>query len=242
MILAIGDFKSMLLRITFLLLIFTASAFPQATKQASTTEIAEISDIVQNIPDWETAKDRAKYIRTSAELKKHFPTQPVIDLISFKGGVESVTADYEQGRLLIVEYPTPQMAIEADLKFNEFFAQNLVGVYYRKIGNYSVFLFGTADEQTAAAFIDRIDYGKTVQWLGEDPYYFGKVEKYYAETLTGALVSSFLFIGIAIAATTVLGLLLGVVLFYRREKTRHEAGVFSDAGGMTRLNIDDLIE
>jgi hypothetical protein len=242
MMLLIGDFKSMLLRITFLLLIFTLSAFPQATKRAANPENAEIPDIIQHIPDWETAKERAKYVRTSAELKQQFPTQSVIDLIELKGGAEAVTADYEQGRLLIVEYPTPQMAMEADQKFNEFFAQNRGGVYYRKIGNYSVFLFGTADEQTAATFIDQIDYGKTVQWLGEDPYFFGKVERYYAETLTGALVSSFLFIGIGIAGTTVLGLILGFVLFYTREKTRHANGIFSDAGGMTRLNIDDLIE
>jgi hypothetical protein len=242
MILAIGVFKSMLFRITFLLLVFTLSAFPQAKKQTVIPESLEIPDIVQHIPDWETAKDRAKYIRKREDLKQQFPTQPVIDLIDFKGGEEAVAADYDQGKLLIVEYPTPQLAIEADQRFNEFFSQNRGGVYYRKIGNYSVFLFGTADEQTAAAFVDRIDYGKTVQWLGEDPYFFPKVERYYAETLTGALVSSFLFIGIGIAGTAVLGLIVGVVLFYAREKTRHANGIFSDAGGMTRLNIDDLIE
>jgi hypothetical protein len=242
MILGIGDFKSMLLRITFLLLFLTLSVFPQATKQTAIPETAEIPNIVQHIPDWETAKERAKYIRKKEDLKLQFPTQPVIDLIDFKAGEEAVTADYDQGKLLIVEYPTPQLAIEADQKFSEFFAQNRGGVYYRKIGNYSIFLFGTADEQTAAAFIDRIDYGKTVQWLGEDPYFFPKVERYYAETLTGALVSSFLFIGISIAGTTVLGLILGFILFYTREKTRHANGIFSDAGGMTRLNIDDLIE
>jgi hypothetical protein len=56
------------------------------------------------------------------------------------------------------------------------------------------------------------------------------------------LVSSFLFVGLALAGTTVLGIFVGFLLFYLRKNKRLEANTFSDAGGMTRLNLDDLIE
>jgi hypothetical protein len=231
----------MIFRVTFLILLLLLPAFSQSLK-TNKTENVELPELVENLPDWETAKDRAKFITNSLELKKAFPDEPVINLIDFSGGTLTVSADYEQGRLLIVEFGTPQFAIQADEKFKQFFSQNQANTYYKKVGNYSIFLFNKIDEQSAAAFVDRIDYGKTVQWLGEDPYYLGKVERYYAETLTGALVSSFLFIGIALAITTLLGILVGFLIYYSRKNKRQADGIFSDAGGMTRLNLDDLIK
>ncbi len=232
----------MIFRITFLLLIFTISAFSQSKNQPVMPAKIEVPDLIQHLPDWENSKERAKYVTKAADLKKLINDQQVVDLIDFSGGTEAATADYEQGKLLIVEFSSPQFAVQADDKFKQFFAQNQTNAYYRKVGNYSVFLFGNSDETTASAFVDQIKYGKTVQWLGEDPYFFGRVERYYAETITGALVSSFLFIGVSLAATTLLGIFVGFLLYYRRKNKRLADGVFSDAGGMTRLNLDDLIE
>jgi hypothetical protein len=234
----------MIFRVTFLTLLLTLSVFSQSLPSNKTSKIEnlELPELIEHLPDWENAKDRAKFVTNLIELKKIFPNEPIVDLIDFSGGTLTVSADYEQGRLLIVEFTTPQFAVQADEKFKQFLTQNQGNTHYKKVGNYSIFLFNKIDEQSAAAFVDRIDYGKTVQWLGEDPYYLAKVERYYAETLTGALVSSFLFIGIALAVTTLLGILAGFLMYYSRKNRREANGMFSDAGGMTRLNLDDLIK
>jgi hypothetical protein len=47
-------------------------------------------------------------------LRQALGSREVFDLIDFEGGTEAVAAPYEAGKLLIVEYNTPQGSIETD--------------------------------------------------------------------------------------------------------------------------------
>ena len=78
-----------------------------------------------------------------------------------------------------------------------------------------------------------------MQWLGENPNIFKEAEKRYINTMLGVLVAVLKASGYALVLCLGLGGLLGALLFsYRRSQQKAEA--YSDAGGMLRLNLDDL--
>jgi hypothetical protein len=63
------------------------------------------------------------YIRSQNDLRRALGDQPVFDLITFEGGNEAATANYEDGKLLIVEFSTPQFSIDTDNRVKQFFAK-----------------------------------------------------------------------------------------------------------------------
>jgi len=78
-----------------------------------------------------------------------------------------------------------------------------------------------------------------VQWLGENPNIYKEAEKRYINTTLGVLVAVVKASGYALVACLGLGGLIGGLLFtYRR--AQQKAVTFSDAGGMLRLNLDEL--
>ena len=110
---------------------------------------------------------------------------------------------------------------------------------YRRVGNYVVFVFDAPDEQTAKQLIDQVKYEQVVQWLGENPNIFKEAEKRYINTTLGVLIAVLKASGYALIGCLGMGALLGALLFtYRRSQQKDIA--FSDAGGMMRLNLDDL--
>ena len=93
---------------------------------------------------------------------------------NFEGGAEAVTANYGASRLVIVENTTPQLATDNDARIQGTIRElreqgQTVPSAYRRVGNYSVFVFDAPDEQTAAQLIDGMSYEQTVQWLGDNP-------------------------------------------------------------------------
>ena len=91
------------------------------------------------------------YIDNRTDLAKALGERSVLELISFEGGTEAVTADYDEGKLLIVEYSTPQFSIDADNRIKQFLTENPQDppVYSRRVGNYEVFVFDAASESKA---------------------------------------------------------------------------------------------
>jgi hypothetical protein len=66
-----------------------------------------------------------------------------------------------------------------------------------------------------------------------------QAEQHYVDTTLGVLVAVVKASGYALLACLGLGGLAGALLFARRRAQTSEA-VFSDAGGMLRLNLDEL--
>ncbi len=111
---------------------------------------------------------------------------------------------------------------------------------YRRVGNYSVFVFNAPDEQTAKQLIDQVKYQQVVQWLGNRPDNLAARQREFIETTLGVFVSVVKASGIAIVLCVAVGGFLGALLFSRRRARQAETQAYSDAGGMLRLNIDEL--
>lgn len=208
----------------------------------------EVSDgdgipvLIKHLPDWENARNRATHTNNVNDLRAALGERPVFDLIDFRGGTEAVTAPYEAGKLLIIEYLQPKASSEADNLFKERL-QSVSGsqsIVYRRIGNYNAFVFDAADAQAANALLDEVKYEKRVQWLGEDPFYQQKADRYFALTASSLFISTVIAIVLGIAFALLVGAAVGYVYFRLREQKRAEMAAFSDAGGMVRLNLDEL--
>src|SRR5947207_8364633 len=109
---------------------------------------------------------------------------------------------------------------------------------YRRVGNYSVFVFNAPDEKTANALIDQVKYEQVVQWLGDDPHLYDRLQKYLTQTSANVLVAVLKSSGLSLILCLGIGGLVGALLFRHRRAQR--AAAFSDAGGSIRLNLDEL--
>ena len=144
------------------------SAVPKdAPPQTPKVELADdgFPVLVKHLPDWESARERAQLATNLPELQRAAGNRPILETTDFAGGTEAVAANYDAGKLVIVEYQTAQAAIEADAKIREKLNQSPQTVY-RKVGNYAVFVFDAPDEASTNRLIDRVTYGKQIQWLG----------------------------------------------------------------------------
>ena len=230
------------LSVICVLFLTTCGTFAQFKSQEVSEEDG-IPVLIKHLPDWENARNRATYTNNTNDLRKALGERAVFDLIDFAGGTEAVTASYDAGKLLIVEYTSPQVSIEADAQFKQRLAaqepQN-PPVFYRRIGNYSAFVFDANDEITANALLDRIKYEKNVQWLGEDPNKQQKYERYIATTMADVFLSTTIWILSGVGLAILTGIIVGLLFFRSRDRRRIAMTAFSDAGGMIRLNIDEL--
>ena len=207
----------------------------------------EIPPIIKHLPDWETAQDRAIYAISLPTLQEAAGQQPIFEVINFNEGAEAVTADYDASRLVVVEYTTPQIAADADARLTtrlqELRAQGQsVPSAYRRVGNYSVFVFNAPDETAAAKLIDGVKYEQSIQWLGENPLLWARAEKQHTRDAVGLILGIARTIGFFVAACLGIGGVFGGIFFLRRRAQQRavEDVAYSDAGGMLRLNIDEL--
>lgn len=231
--------------LALLLAFFVFSGFAQKTVNVEVVSEEElIPSVVRSLPNWENVKHSAVHIKNSDELKRTLGERAVFNSIDFAGGTDAATAPYQTGKLLIVEYNTPQVSVEADNLIQQNLAANpqTPPVYYRRIGNYSVFVFDANDEASANALLDQVKYEKTVRWLGENPNILRRAEQAFVKTSSEIFLSTFLAIALGLGSTVLLGIGAGVLFFYFRRQRRSEMTKFSDAGGMVRLNLDDLTE
>ena len=212
--------------------------------QFKSQEISEVDGLpvlIKHLPEWEKVRAQVTFATDPSPLKKVLGERPVLDLIDFAGGTEAVTAPYLAGKLLIIEYSSPQSSIDADSHFSQFLAQNNDGrTAYRRVGNYNVFVFDASDQAAAAALVDQVKYEKNVQWLGEDPFLFKNLERAFVDTTTDIFITTVEVIVLGMGLSVLGGLIVGYVYFQVREKQRHSMKEFSDAGGMVRLNLDGL--
>lgn len=220
-----------------------AVAQPQPASPAPVTAEDDTPILIKHLPNWETVAKNAKYSVTLDDLKQNVANQPILDSVSFEGGTEAVAANYGQGQLVIVEFSTPHFSVENHqriaAKIQELKSQSQpVPTAYRRVGNYSVFVFNGSDEASANQLIDQVRYEKIVQWLGEDPYLYEKLQRYFAETSAGVLINVLKGSGLSLLACLALGGLVGFLLF--RQRRARSAAFYSDAGGSVRLNLDEL--
>jgi hypothetical protein len=199
--------------------------------------------LIKHLPDYETVQGGAIFSTSKAHLTNAIGGHPVLNVLEFSGGTEAVSAVYPQGRLLIVEFTNPQASAEADIKIQQFLGTAPdPRVVYRRIGNYNTFVFEASDPAAASALLDEVKYEKTVQWLGEDPFLLQKLERYMVTTSRDIMISTVLWILVVLGSALLTGVTAGFIFFYVRDHKRATRTAFSDAGGLTRLNLDGLSE
>lgn len=218
-----------------------------ATSFAARLEKGEgdVPILVKHVPKWEEAQQNAQYFAGFDSLKGKVANQPVLEAITSEGDADAVLTSYGNAQFLLVEFNTPQLAGDNDraitAKLNELRQQGQpVPTSYRKVGNYSVFVFNAASEAEAQSLIDQVEYAQMVTWLGDNPYLLEQAQRDYYETTAGVLVSVVQASGLSLLGCMGIGGLIGAVLFNRRRAQQRAAEAYSDAGGMLRLNLDDI--
>lgn len=206
---------------------------------------ADIPVLVKHLPRWEEAQRRVVYLAGFRSLRAVIPDQPLLESVSSEGDADAVAVNYGPTQFIIVEYNTPQLAGDNDrsivAKIEELRTQGqLVPSAYRRVGNYSVFVFNAPDEQAAKELIDQVEYAQVVQWLGDNPYMLEKAQREYYQTTAGVLVAVVKASGLSLLLCLAAGGFIGALLFSRRRAQQRHAEAFSDAGGMLRLNIDEI--
>ncbi len=205
----------------------------------------DIPVLVQHLPNWQAASPT--YFVSLETLQRMVPSQSIIKELSFDGGTEAVTANYGQSQLVIVEFTTPQFASDNDrsivAKLLELKSQSqAVPTAYRRVGNYSVFVFNAPDEKTANGLIDQVKYEQVVQWLGEDPHLYERIQKYFLGKTGGVVIAVLESSGLSVLLCLGIGGMFGALLFRRRRAQQRRTEAYSDAGGMVRLNLDEMPE
>lgn len=207
-------------------------------KSQEVSEIDGIPVLIKHLPDWEGVRGTTTFANDAAALKSALGERPVLDLIDFSAGTEAVAAHYDAGKLLIIEFASPQGSIDADMKFTAALADTRdAATVYRRIGNYNAFVFDAADKSAAGALLDQVKYEKEVHWLGDNPFLIS-AERAFVLTTSDIFMSTALVVVFGAAGSIFIGIIAGYIFFIFRDGKRSKLRTFSDAGGMIRLNLD----
>lgn len=236
------------MRSTLLLFLFISCAaisIAQTPVNSGSQEISEkegVPVLIKHLPDWEQKQKTAVFVTSKEDLQYYLNDRAVIDRIDFIPGTEAVLASYPAGKLVIVEFATPQASSDADRRVTAFIEESGGSFVYRRIGNYNGFVFDGNDEAAAAALLDQIKYEKVVQWLGAEPSFFppGESEQQFIRRASSLFIGTVIVIVTGLGSSAIIGVIVGLLYFFVREHRRAALGAFSDAGGMTRLNLDGL--
>jgi hypothetical protein len=232
--------------LTFLLsLVAAVSAAGQGLPKTVDNTDTEVPALVQHLPNPEEVQKSAIFLHSFENLDGLQLNQGVLTAIDSRGNADAALASYGPSKVLIVEFHTPQLAKEND--------ERIIGriqelwrlgqpapTAYKRVGNYSVFVFDAPDEASAKQLIEQVKYEQVVQWLGENPYLQKLAEEHYVNTTLGVLVAVLKASGYALLACLGLGFLAGALLFSHRRNQQKHVEAYSDAGGMLRLNLDEL--
>jgi len=205
----------------------------------------DIPALIKHLPSPEEAQKTVMFLSSFEDLGLLEIQPPVFTAIASGGNADAAFASYGPSKVLIVEFNTPQLAADNDkriiARIQELWKLGQPApTAYRRVGNYSVFVFDAPDEQTAKQLIDQVKYEQVVQWLGENPNILKEAERRYINTTLGVLVAVLKASGYALVLCLGMGGLIGGLLFSYRRSQQREVTAFSDAGGMLRLNLDEL--
>lgn len=203
----------------------------------------EIPVLVKHLPGWQQAQ--VLYAIDNETLKRMFSNQTVLDVVSFDGGAEAAAGEYGPQKLVVIEFNTASLATDNDqrikAKLQELSTQGQpVPTAYRRVGNYSVFVFDAPSTEAANQLIDQVKYQQVVQWLGQNPFSYEKATREFTETTLGVLVAVVQTSGLALVGCLAVGGLFGALLFRSRRAQQRSREAYADSDAMLRLNLDEL--
>lgn len=216
-----------------------------AKSTPGTSNEEDVRVLTKHLPPPEEAQKNAVYVNSFSDVNQLGLQQPVLSAVQSGGDADAALGTYGPSKVLIIEFHTPQLAADNDqriiARIQELWKLGQPApTAYRRVGNYSVLVFDAPDEQTAKQLIDQVKYEQVVQWLGENPNILKEAEKRYVDTTLGVLVTVVKASGYAALLCLGVGGLIGGLLFSYRRSQQKAATAYSDAGGMLRLNLDEL--
>lgn len=216
-----------------------------AQEKAQDYETQEAGDdgipvILKHLPEWESNYEKAEFFSKKEDFTKFFDNRDIIQAIDFIPGTEAVYARYGAGNLLIVEYMTPQAAKDTNEQIIARSKKTSDRFLYRRIGNYNVFLFDPANKGAGNQLLDQIKYQKVVTWPNGDPFIQFRREREFIVGTKSLFIYTVVFILTGFGIAILIGIIGGIVYYKMMQQSRIDMDSFSDAGGLTRLNLDGL--
>lgn len=221
------------------------SALAQSISDTLEKGDGDIPVLIEHLPNPDQAQKTAVYLNSFGNIEWLVQRQPVLTAVNGDGNADAALATIGSSKVLLIEFNTPQLATENDRRIVSRIQElwklgQPAPSAYRRVGNYSVFVFDAPDEQTAKQLIDQVKYEQVVSWLGDNPNIWRQAEERYIDTTLGVLVSVLKASGYALVGCLGIGGLIGALLFNYRRSHQKAVTAYSDAGGMMRLNLDEL--
>ncbi|HEU4387631.1 MAG TPA: DUF6599 family protein [Blastocatellia bacterium] len=216
----------------------------QLRQRIAPKAIEAVPTVVTSVPKDLRTPVTVRYMLGPQALKRFLNrgTEP----FQFEGGAEAVLAEYPQGtgtaplNFLVVEYHTPQFASAAMERVNAYVESlspdEQSHTIARRVGNYVIEATNVSDRDLGVKLTDSVTYPYGVRWL-KDPN-IPDEDRYYGQKTAQVLISTFGIIGLVMIVAGVVGTAFGAIIFLKRR--RELRALFSDAGGMLRLDIDPL--
>lgn len=161
-----------------------------------------------------------------------------------KGSSNTLTAAVSTGlplKLVIVECHTPEFATDELARVTNYVSSlpesTQRQIVFKRTGNYIVAALNVGDREFAEGLVNSVQYPYTVKWLRNplwptnDPFRMQKT--------ADMLLSTFGLLGLILLTVLMGGAIFGTSVFLKRRKQQEE--VFSDAGGMLRLDIEPFV-
>ena len=166
------------------------------------------------------------------------PNQPSVGTRSGPMNGSAVSTSRSPVKLVVVECHTPQFATDEMARVTGYISSlpeiEQQQIVFKRTGNYIVAAVNVDDREFAEGLINSVQYPYTVKWLRNplwptnDPF---RVQK-----AADMLLSTFGLLGLILLTVLMGGTVFGTTVFLKRRKQQRE--VFSDAGGMLRLDIE----
>jgi hypothetical protein len=211
---------------------------------------SEIPVLIRHLPADGLVPGTERFIAGPLALARSLGAQDPNDVLMLSSdAVEAALAEYGSGggtsKLLVVEYHTPQLAATAHQQVRDYFQGLPEDERARRIlkreGNYIIEAFDVRNHEAMQSIVDRVEYTPVIHWLKKNP--LEDLQQFQSEpevSLIDFYLAAFGFIGLSLVTALTGGVLLGTCMFlWRRWRQRRWPG-YSDAGGMVRLNLDNI--
>ena len=127
------------------------TVFPQIVRSQEVDDDG-VAVLIKHLPDWQSVRPRVKFTNNLGDIAATLGERPALAGVEFVPGTEAVIAPYDAGRLLLIEYPSPQASVDTDTRVSQYLATSGdSSVAYRRIGNYNAFVFDVTDTVGANA-------------------------------------------------------------------------------------------